>query len=58
MSSLLTNMKKKEGRLGARVSLDRLNKLKEYAESKDKTITQIIEDWIDTLEIPSKKSLS
>ena len=31
----------------------RLNKLKLYAASKDKTVTQIVEDWIDRL--PNKE---
>lgn len=27
----------------------RLNKLKAYAVNKDKTVTQIVEDWVDRL---------
>ena len=35
--------------LHIRISERRLNKLKLYAESKEKTMTQLIEDWIDRL---------
>ncbi|GET36078.1 hypothetical protein [Microseira wollei] len=31
--------------------LPRLNKLRQYAANKDKTVTQIVEDWIDRLPI-------
>ncbi|WP_349262686.1 hypothetical protein [Allocoleopsis sp.] len=41
--------------LHIRISERRLNKLKLYAESKEKTMTQLIEDWIDRL--PSLSSL-
>jgi hypothetical protein len=40
------NMKKD---LHVRLSERRLNKLKQYAVDKDKTITQVIEELIDTL---------
>jgi hypothetical protein len=39
-------------RLNVRVSGKRLQKLRGYAISKDKTMTQIVEDWIDTLKLP------
>jgi hypothetical protein len=39
----------KESRLSLRISTRRLNKLRQYAANKDKTITQIVEDWIDRL---------
>jgi hypothetical protein len=39
----------KTTRLNVRMSERRLNKLKGYAVSKDKTVTQIVEDWIDRL---------
>ncbi|WP_292838158.1 DUF6364 family protein [Nostoc sp. JL33] len=43
----------KTGRLNLRISEKRLAKLKIYAESKEKTVTQLVEDWIDRL--PSHK---
>jgi hypothetical protein len=43
----------KAGRLNLRISERRLAKLKVYAENKDKTITQLIENWIDRL--PSQR---
>jgi predicted HicB family RNase H-like nuclease len=39
----------KTGRLNLRISEKRLAKLKMYAENKEKTITQLVEDWIDRL---------
>ncbi|GET35409.1 hypothetical protein [Microseira wollei] len=39
----------KTTRLNVRMSERRLNKLRLYAASKDKTVTQIVEDWIDRL---------
>lgn len=42
----------KEGRLNIRLSTKRLDKLREFAEARDKTITSIVEDWIDELKIP------
>jgi hypothetical protein len=39
----------KESRLNLRISTRRLNKLRSYAASKDKTVTQIVEDWVDRL---------
>ncbi|MBW4590667.1 hypothetical protein [Aetokthonos hydrillicola] len=35
--------------LHVRISERRLNKLKSYAQAKEKTMTQLIEDWIDRL---------
>jgi hypothetical protein len=48
----VTNMKNKQLRL--RMSERRFNKLKQYAEYADKTMTQVIDDLIDTL--PSTKN--
>ncbi|MBW4568382.1 MAG: hypothetical protein KME31_10215 [Tolypothrix carrinoi HA7290-LM1] len=39
----------KAGRLNLRISEKRLVKLKAYAAIKEKTITQLFEDWIDRL---------
>ncbi|RAM52901.1 MAG: hypothetical protein C6Y22_03665 [Hapalosiphonaceae cyanobacterium JJU2] len=39
----------KESRLNLRISTRRLNKLRLYAASRDQTITQIVEDWVDRL---------
>ncbi|BAY46936.1 hypothetical protein SAMD00079811_45520 [Scytonema sp. HK-05] len=39
----------KEARLSLRISTRRLNKLRLYAANRDKTITQIVEDWVDRL---------
>jgi hypothetical protein len=39
----------KTGRLNLRLSENRLNKLRLYAQSKEKTVTQLVEDWIDRL---------
>ncbi|BAY43976.1 hypothetical protein SAMD00079811_15700 [Scytonema sp. HK-05] len=39
----------KDSRLSLRISTRRLNKLRSYAASKDKTVTQIVEDWVDRL---------
>lgn len=39
----------KDSRLSIRISTRRLNKLRQYAANKDKTVTQIVEDWIDRL---------
>jgi hypothetical protein len=40
-------MKKKD--IHVKVSEKRQAKLKAYAQAKEKTITQLIEDWIDRL---------
>lgn len=47
----------KENRLNLRISERRLNKLRLYAASKEKTMTQLIEDWIDRLPIPEDEQL-
>jgi hypothetical protein len=39
----------KDSRLSVRMSERRLNKLRSYAVMKDKTVTQIVEDWVDRL---------
>jgi hypothetical protein len=44
------NMNKKG--LNLRISERRLNKLRLYAASKEKTMTQLVEDWIDRLPTP------
>jgi hypothetical protein len=36
-------------RLSVRVSSSRLQKLRRVAEAREKTMTQLIEDWIDKL---------
>jgi hypothetical protein len=48
-----------EERLSLRISSHRLEKLRCIAESREKTMTQMIEDWIDKLkeEKPSSASL-
>ena len=38
--------------LNLRISERRLNKLRLYSAYKDKTMTQILEDFIDSLKIP------
>jgi len=42
----------KDSRLSLRMSSRRLNKLRLYAASKEKTVTQIVEDWVDRLPNP------
>ncbi|MBW4587315.1 hypothetical protein G7B40_019140 [Aetokthonos hydrillicola Thurmond2011] len=42
----------KEKTLNIRMSARRLDKLRLYAQKKDKTMTQIIEDYIDRLPVP------
>lgn len=44
---------KSEKRLSVRLSERRLNKLREYAELQEKSITQVVSDWIDHLKIES-----
>lgn len=39
----------KTTRLNVRMSERRLNKIRSYAAMKDKTVTQIVEDWVDRL---------
>jgi hypothetical protein len=43
----------KEKSIRIRLSEKRYLKLKAYAESKEKTMTQVVEDWIDRLQIPN-----
>ncbi|WP_166482321.1 DUF6364 family protein [Scytonema sp. UIC 10036] len=38
-------------RLSLRITKSRLEKLRKYSEKKEKTMTQLVEDWIDTLEL-------
>ncbi|WP_339381640.1 hypothetical protein [Brasilonema bromeliae] len=49
-------MAKKE--LHIRITERRMNKLRLYAAQKDKTITQIVEDLLDTLPEPQKPSIT
>jgi hypothetical protein len=44
------NMERKD--LHIRISSKRHEKLKAYAESREKTVTQLVEDWIDRLPSP------
>lgn len=44
---IVSTMKSK--RLNIRLSEKRYDKLKKYADSKEKEMTQLIEDWIDRL---------
>ena len=39
----------KNQNLHVRISEKRMKKLKAHAEAKEKTLTQLIEDWIDRL---------
>lgn len=39
--------------LSLRIEESRLEKLKRYADVKKKTMTQLIEDWIDRLPTPT-----
>jgi hypothetical protein len=41
----------KTERIGIKLSQKRLEKLKAYAEAKDKTMTQVIEELIDGLKL-------
>jgi hypothetical protein len=52
-SACATNMKNR--RINMRLSERRMNKLLEYAVHKDKTITQVVEELIDSL--PETKEL-
>ncbi|BAY63775.1 hypothetical protein NIES22_38640 [Calothrix brevissima NIES-22] len=42
----------KEKSIRIRLSQRRYDKLRLYAETKEKTVTQLVEDWIDRLSIP------
>lgn len=46
---------KKTG-LNIRISQNRLNKLRLYAAENEKTMTQVISDFIDSLRLKDKKS--
>jgi Family of unknown function (DUF6364) len=48
----------KSGRLNLRISEKRLAKLKIYAENREKTVTQLVEDWIDRLPSPKNDDFS
>jgi uncharacterized protein (DUF1778 family) len=39
----------KDSRLNIRISESRLKKLRRIAEQKEKTMTQMVEEWIDKL---------
>ncbi len=39
-----------------KTTLRRFNKLKLLAEEREKSMTQLIEDWIDTLPVPKKQN--
>jgi len=41
-------------RLSVRIEISRLEKLRKVAENRKKTMTQLIEDWIDRLPTPGK----
>lgn len=38
-------------RFSIRIEKERLQKLRDVAEQRKKTMTQLVEDWIDTLEL-------
>lgn len=48
----------KDKRLNVRMSERRLNKLRLYAANKDKTVTQVVEDWVDRLPVPESSNSS
>lgn len=39
-----------KGRLNLRISESRLEKLRRIAKQREKTMTQLVEDWIDRLQ--------
>jgi uncharacterized protein (DUF1778 family) len=43
-------------RLSVRIDPERLEKLRRAAKQKHKTMTQLIEDWIDRLPSPSDRA--
>jgi len=43
-----------KGKLNLRIEVSRLEKLHRVAEDRKKTMTQLIQDWIDQLAIPEK----
>jgi hypothetical protein len=48
----------KKEQFSIRIEVGRLEKLRLYARHKRKTMTQLVEDWIDTLEMPNYKDCS
>jgi predicted DNA-binding ribbon-helix-helix protein len=44
-------VKTKEKRLAIRLSEKRFEKIRQLAEQKEKTLTALIEDWIDSLPV-------
>lgn len=46
-------MQKKQ--FSIRVEIGRINKLRQVAANRKKTMTQLVEDWIDSLEVPESK---
>lgn len=48
----------KSKNLHVRISEKRMLKLKTYAEAKEKTLTQLIEDWIERLPVPEGRTVS
>jgi hypothetical protein len=49
--------KMKECRLNLRISARRMNKFRDYAVDKDKTLTQLVEDWIDSLPVVKESTI-
>jgi hypothetical protein len=47
----------KDCRISLRISARRMNKFREYAVDKDKTLTQLIEDWIDSLPVVKESTI-
>jgi len=45
---------KMKGKLNLRIEVSRLEKLHRVAEDRKKTMTQLIQDWIDQLPSPEK----
>lgn len=45
----------KKEQFSIRIEVGRLEKLRLYARHKRKTMTQLVEDWIDTLEMSNYK---
>lgn len=45
----------KEKRLSLRISQRRLDKIRQYAVEQDKTITQIVSDWIDAVQLKNSE---
>jgi uncharacterized protein (DUF1778 family) len=45
----------KEKRLSLRMSQRRMDKIRQYAAEQEKTVTQIVSDWIDRLQLKDPK---